>query len=255
MAQRFIMDSVESATINLLSGGGSNYNLPALKWRNNNVRAFNGTSPSHVPSIEIDFGTSTQINYFFLGNFIQSESLDSILFYYWNGSTYVEETLEVLPGYLTGPHDGNYLYPLYSSRTATKFKIVFTPDATDVFQLSNLFMGYGYFTTSTDYDYRSTRGSQFRGEVITDQYGNPYAHQINTTRKRIWDVVYRLSASELASFNTQFDKVGINQKAFYFLDERVSSTTWFLVKCENEALLPVQQSADLFELQLRLVQL
>lgn len=252
MAQSFFMDSIEAATVNLLSGGGSNYNLAALKWRNNNVKAFNSTS---LPTIEIDFGVSTQVSNFIIGNFITSDLLDYIEFYYWNGSSYVEEALDVSPIYITGPHNGNYRFPLSSAHTATKFKIVFAPDDVSVFQISNLFMGYGYFTTSTDYDYRNTRGSQFRGEVITDQHGNPYTHQINTTRKRIWDVVYRLSASELASFNTEFDKVGINQKAFYFLDERVSSTAWFLVKCENEALLPVQQSADLFELPLRLVQL
>ena len=251
MAQSFFMDSIEAATITL-TNCGTNANSAALKWRNNNVKAINASGIA--PQIEIDFGTATSVNCFLIGNYYTSDDVDETAFSYWNGASYTLDSID--GGQQSGTFaNSNELYTLYSTRNATKYKINLTPSSTMTFQISNLFMGNGYFTTSTDYDYRNTRGSQFRGEVITDQYGNPYTHQINTTRKRIWDVVYRLSASELASFNTEFDKVGINQKAFYFLDERVSSTAWFLVKCENEALLPVQQSADLFELPLRLVQL
>ena len=245
MTQRLLTQSCEEATITLTdAGSGSDAKL--LKNRDLRVKAINKTGTDTI-MIELDFGTSTTVDYVLLGNLYSSNNID-VDIRYWNGSSYVVDTST------SGTFANvNRYFALSATRTATKYRIDFSPVGAALVELSCIFLGQK-FDFTYPYDYNNSRVSLMRGEFVQDSAGYPYAQIHSSNKRRVWEVVFSLTASELDDLEDRLVAAGYHMKPVFFYDDNVD-TDYHLCRLDMTELRAEQPGRDYFKLPMRIVEI
>lgn len=220
MSVSLYTQSIEDADITLTNcGAGSDGKL--LQWRDNRVLGVDSPDDGNIKYVEIDFKTSTTIDYVILGNLYSGYNIKIVLQYDdtgWN-------TAETLDNQT--PDNENFFITVSPSRTSTKFRLQFdagsapSPANWDV-DLSCVFMGEAY-TFPVNYQQDNNRGYMRRYEKMTDFYGYGYSHLWNTATKQIYDFGFHLTEAQLTTLNTQFEYFNYGAKRFFIKDTLVDA--------------------------------
>lgn len=248
MATKILSQSIEGTTVTLTNGGSSD--KTRLFDRDRRSLGIDTASSGSTVQIEIDYGIATTIDYFILGN-LTTSSVCFVDLYEWNGASY-----DLVESLASVTYTNANLYNAVSpAGSRTKYRIDFRPDAGASSQdLGCIFMGQEY-TFPINYQFINDVITSKRYEVNFDGHGYPNAHIINATEINSWDIVYRLTGTQLTNLQAEFANCDYGAKPFFFQDTLVDSN-WHLVKWINGPELRARNlAADFFEVNLQLEEL
>lgn len=241
--------SIEDPTITL-TAMGSDSDEKLLQRRDARVYGIDSPSDTNAKYIEVDYGTATAIDYALLWDLTSSVAID-LIFQYWTGAAYA--TGQTLGDTYSSE---NVFITVDPSRNATKYRYYFqessVPTAFSI-DLSHLYMGEAY-TFPVNYQYTNSRITQRRTEVLTDMYGYPYGWEINTSKKYVWEVTFRMTKTQVSNLESQMENVGYNVKPFILYDSNIDSN-YHLVHFPDNRLTARNLAYEYYEVPMTFVEL
>lgn len=250
MTQTLYTNSLEDTTITLTNGGASS-DEKLLINRDLRVKGLDVSAGTSTVTVEWEYSSSTVVEYAILGNFL-SDDLNDVDLDYFDGTWQ-----QITTDNIQGANSHHLLYTQGNSGTSTQFRLQFDRTSSTQIELACIFTGVLY-TAPVNYDLNNTWASQVPNETIVDAYGYPYSQNLSptlvTTVRRLWDVTYGFSKSQLQAFESEIDNVGYNQKPFFLKDTLVDSNLR-LVRLADPVLYATQPGADYFKMNLRLIEI
>ena len=246
MAQKLLAQGIEDATLTLTNTTSSSDGRQ-LKNRDARVNSIDEASGSSTIQIEVDYAVSTTVDYILLGN-LNTDADITISFYRWNGASYDLVASESADTYTNANH-----FFTFSSATATQFRIDLNPSTSAAIELSYIIMGVDY-DLPVSYQVPANLDSYIKGRVELDAHGYPYGENINTARKKIWEIEYRLTDTQLDTLRTNLAYAWYNQRPFVWYDTEVD-TTYRLVRLDQEDVPGEHIAINYKRVPLRLVEL
>lgn len=240
--------SCENATI-ILTNCGSDSDAKKLKWRDNRVLGVNSPTDSNTKQIEIDFGTSTTVDYIILGNFrIPDDDYDIIIYYYSGG--YIFDSVH---SFGSTTDASNVKMALSQARTASKFRLDLAPASPAKVEIACIFLGEEY-STPVNYQYHNDLNYFVRNNVEYDMHGYPYGINLDLNEKLSWDVLFHFTKSQLSNFKEQLMNCLYNIKPFFLYDTNVDTNYHLCISPESN-LNAVNQAADFYEVNFKAIEL
>ena len=247
MSQSIYSEIPSGTTITLgNTNGSSDSNL--LLRRDARLNAVSADSDTTDVTIEFDYGATTFADFAVITNIIIGASV-TVYLDSWNGSTWDNEDNSVVSA------DSDVEFFSWTNAGHSKYRIRITRGSATTVSIGSVWLGQKY-DFPVDYQLNNTVYKRFhRATLELDAHGYPYSNSTHSTRKREWDVTYKLTESQWNGLEAELENCKYHRLPFFFNDSNIGSSNYYLCRLNQEMVEADQIAADLYEVRLRIVEI
>ena len=247
MSQTLYTETPSGSTITLTNTNSSSDSNLLLR-RDGRLNAVSADSGTSDVTVEFDFGATTFADFAVVTNVVIGSTV-TVYLDSWNGSTWDNEDNNIVTA------NSSVEFFSWTNAGHDKYRIRITRGSATTVSIGSVWLGQKY-EFPVDYELNpATRKRFHRATVELDAHGYPYSQSTHTSRKREWDIVYKLTGTQFSALEVELDNCKYHRLPFFFNDSNVGSSNYYLCRLDQASVDAEQIAADLYEVRLRIVEI